>query len=131
MVFASIMNTMLMSVYERFREIGTIMALGLRRRKILALFALEGMFLGMFGSAFGCLLGGGYTYYLKYNGIDFSRFGSTGFGDLPLGSVIYADINAGIVFMFFLIGIVVALISAVYPSVKGARMEPADALRSV
>ena len=131
MAFASIMNTMLMSVYERFREIGTIMALGLRRRKILALFACEGMFLGIFGSAFGCLLGGGYTYYLKHYGIDFSRFGSSGFGNIPLGSVIYADINAGMVLVFFLIGVAVALISAVYPSVKGARLEPTDALRSV
>ncbi len=129
--FASIMNTMLMSVYERFREIGTLMALGFRRSKITALFACEGLFLGVFGSTVGCLLGGGYTYYLKIHGIDFSKFGENGFGDIPIGSVIYADITMNVLIFFFITGICVALFSALYPSIKGARMEPSHALRSV
>ncbi len=129
--FASIMNTMLMSVYERFREIGTLMALGFRRRKITALFVCEGLFLGVFGSTIGCLLGGGYTYYLKIHGIDFSKFGDSGFGDLPIGSVIHTDITMNVLIFFFIIGICVAFISALYPSIKGARMEPSHALCSV
>jgi len=131
MVSASIMNTMLMSVYERTREIGTLMAMGFRRRNILSLFALEGGFLGAFGSVIGCLIGGSITYYLKFHGLNFDFMMKSGFEDFPIGSIMYAEINPAMLFYFFLIGVSIALLSAAYPSWKGARMEPTEALRSV
>lgn len=131
MVSASIMNTMLMSVYERTREIGTLMAMGFRRRNILSLFALEGGFLGAFGSVIGCLVGGSITYYLKFHGLNLDILMKSGFEDFPIGSIMYAEINPAMLFYFFLIGVSIALLSAAYPSWKGARMEPTEALRSV
>ena len=131
MISASIMNTMLMSVYERTREIGTLMSLGFRRRNILSLFALEGGFLGAFGGVIGTIIGGAITYYLKIYGLNIEFMIKSGFGDFPIGSRIYAEINPSSLFYFILIGVSIALLSAVYPSWKGARMEPTEALRAV
>ena len=52
----SVINTLSMSVLERTREIGTLRALGLKRRGIVKLFALEGALLGVLGSIFGVIL---------------------------------------------------------------------------
>ena len=129
---ASIMNTMLMSVYERTREIGTLMALGFRWRKVLWLFSFEGVYLGVLGSTFGCIAGGWFTYYFKINGLNLDFFGgSSGIQNMPLAPVLYPEINPVMLSYFFMIGILVALLSAAYPSWKGARMEPTDALRAV
>ena len=57
LVATGIVNTMLMSVYERVREIGTMMAVGVTRRQVLALFLLEAALLGVGGGAFGAALG--------------------------------------------------------------------------
>jgi putative ABC transport system permease protein len=62
-VLTGIANTMLMSVYERVREIGTMLAVGIRRRQILALFLIEATVLGVLGAALGALAG----YFLALN----------------------------------------------------------------
>lgn len=132
MASASVMNTMLMSIFERTREIGTLLAFGMRRAKILQLFTLEGTFLGIFGSFIGCLLGGSLTYYFKFNGIDISQYsGESGFGNMPISSVIYAEITPYYIIGSFLLGVIVAMLSAAYPAMKGSRLQPTEALRSI
>jgi putative ABC transport system permease protein len=132
MASASVMNTMLMSIFERTREIGTLLAFGMRRAKILQLFTIEGTFLGVFGSFVGCLLGGSLTYYYKFNGIDVSQYsGGSGFGNMPISSIIYAEITPFYIIGSFLLGVIVAMLSAAYPAMKGSRLQPTDALRSV
>lgn len=131
MASASIMNTMLMSVFERINEIGTLMAFGFHRRSILWLFALEGIFLGAIGSIIGCIVGGSVTYYLKIKGLSLSVFGQVGFDNLPFGSRIYAEIDHVMLLAFLAIGITVAFLSALYPAWKGAHLEPYEALRSI
>ncbi len=130
MASASVMNTMLMSIFERTSEIGTIMAMGLRKWKIILLFIFEGMFLGIFGSFVGSLIGGGVTYYFKFNGIDISSFGQD-FGNLPLGQYIYTEITPTYLISMFLLGVFIAVLSAAYPAMRGAKLQPADALRYV
>jgi len=131
MAAAGVMNTMFMSVFERTREIGAIMAMGLRRNRVLLMFIVEGMFLGVFGSFVGCVLGGSATYYFKIYGLSLEAFGSSGFGNLPFGSVVYTHITPGYIFAAFLLGIFVAVISAAYPALKGSRLQPTEALRYV
>ncbi|MFC1555030.1 ABC transporter permease [candidate division KSB1 bacterium] len=131
MASASVMNTMLMSIFERTQEIGTLMAMGFKKRKIMYMFSVEGVVLGILGSLTGCMIGGPAAFYLKINGWNITEMRESAFSDFPVGNYIYADITYFGLFIFFLIGVAVALISALYPSWKSSRLEPTDALRSV
>ena len=67
-----ILNLMLMAVYERTREMGVLSALGWKGRQIMALFLLEGMFIGVFGAFVGCLAGWLLVMAVASVGIDFT-----------------------------------------------------------
>ena len=69
LVATGIVNTMMMSVYERVREIGTMLAVGVRRWQVTALFLLEAMALGLTSSVFGSLLGYVVVLWLGQRGI--------------------------------------------------------------
>ncbi|MFC1476992.1 ABC transporter permease [candidate division KSB1 bacterium] len=131
MASASVMNTMLMSIFERTSEIGTMMAMGFRKGRIMLLFIVEAMYLGIFGSLVGCVLGGAFTFYYKTHGIAVSTFFEEGMGNLPVGQYIYTEMTYGYLIAVFLLGIFIAAGSAAYPAYKGANMEPSDALRYV
>ena len=64
-VVMSTVNTMMMAVYERAREVGTLRAIGMHPRQIYILFAIEGALLGAFGSGGGCGLAIGTQEFLK------------------------------------------------------------------
>src|SRR5262249_54712442 len=70
-------NTMLMSVLERTREIGTMMSVGVKRRQILTLFLFEAALLGLFGGIFGGLAGGVFVFYFAHKGIAIQGPGMT------------------------------------------------------
>jgi putative ABC transport system permease protein len=76
LMFLGVANTMLMSVIERTREIGTMMALGVRRSKILTLFVVEALTIGALGGVAGGATGWGVVWWLGRRGITFSFPGS-------------------------------------------------------
>lgn len=114
-----ITNAMLMSVTERYREIGTMKCLGALDSFIWKLFLLESLFQGIVGSIFGIMLGGGFviiTNLIKYGRQVISTFPLTSF----LG---YASAT-------LVIGIVISILGALFPASQAARMVPAEAMRS-
>lgn len=113
-----ISNAMLMSVMERFREIGTMKCLGALDSFILKLFFLESLFLGAAGSIAGALLGQGLTLLLLWR-----RFGGIALSTLPWNAV-WAIAGASI-----LIGLAITAAAAMYPAWKAARMDPIAAMR--
>lgn len=131
MATAGIANTMLMSVYERIKEIGTMMAIGMRPAKIIILFCLEAAFIGLFGSITGCGLGSAVTYYYEVHGINMEQISMESFKGLPISSTIYADLIPEAVILVFIIGIVISILSALYPSIKASQLVPSEALRKV
>jgi putative ABC transport system permease protein len=122
-VLISILNVMIMAVYERIREIGTIAAIGTLPRRILSLFLVEGFFLGVFGAVVGALSGLGIVLVLNLWKLAF-RFGQQ---DLVLAPTIAAS---EIVIACLLV-IVVSILASLQPALKASRMEPIDALRHV
>lgn len=113
-----ISNAMLMSVMERFREIGTMKCLGALDSFILKLFLLESTFLGAVGTLGGVLVGMLLTFGLFWKNYGSFMWGHIAWGELPL-----------IIFGSFFIGIGITAAAAMYPAWSAARMEPISAMR--
>ena len=99
-----------MSVYERIREIGTMMAIGMKPKNIAYLFCFESAFIGLFGSIVGSLLGSAAAYYFETHGMSFEMFGLKDITTFPI-STFYADLTAGTVILTFCLGVVVSVLS--------------------
>jgi len=114
-----IANAMLMSVTERYKEIGTMKCLGALDRFVIKLFLLESGFMGLFGSIVGALLGG-----LMMTIVSSINYGLEVFTKFPVLGFLYYFVVAVI------LGTVLAVIGAIYPAYTAAKMVPADAMRS-
>jgi len=122
-VLISIMNVMIMAVYERIREIGTIAAIGTLPGKILSMFVLEGFCLGLVGAVAGTILGLITMVVINHSGMTFE------FGRQIL--MLSASIDPMEVLMISGIVIVISVIASLQPALKASRMEPINALRHV
>jgi putative ABC transport system permease protein len=123
-VLVSIMNVMVMAVYERINEIGTIAAIGTGPGKILTLFLVEGLLLGVFGTFLGVLLSLVSVLGLKAARISFD------FGQQQ-GLILDPVLNPTDIVSTVLIVIVIAVLGSLQPAWKAARMDPITALRHV
>ena len=114
-----IANAMLMSVTERYREIGTMKCLGALDTFIVKLFLLESTFQGFAGTSVGILIGLGLTMalaLLDYGGNIFTYF--------PLAGIATSALYA------LVVGTVLSLVGAMLPAYRAAKMEPVEAMRS-
>ncbi len=124
-----IINTTMMVVYERTKEIGTISAMGMTGPEIVKLFFLEAFFISVIGSALGVILGIGITIPIAHTGLN---FGDAMEGvDMEMSPVFYPVLNLrSTVFVFFYSTIVASLASFI-PSRRAAKIEPVEALRMI
>ncbi|WP_332670186.1 ABC transporter permease [Aromatoleum sp.] len=123
-VILSISNTLSMAVIERTGEIGTAMALGIRRRGILGLFLGEGILLGLFGGVLGLVLGITLAAVLSAIGIPMPP--PPGMGRGYIGEII---VTPALALDAFLLAFMATLIASVFPAWKASRMNIVDALR--
>jgi len=123
-VLISIMNVMIMAVYERVREIGTIAAIGTLPRKILAMFLLEGLLMGTIGAIIGSILSGVTIYALQMAKISFD-FGR------QTGLILAPTIDPAALLTISGIVIGVSILASLQPALKAARMDPIEALGHV
>lgn len=114
-----ITNAMLMSVTERFREIGTMKCLGALDSFIVKLFLLESSFQGMVGTVMGVVIGLLLSFLLalySYGGVVFAHF--------PAAAVVKAAL------LCVVAGSSLSVVGAMYPAYAAAKMEPVEAMRS-
>ena len=117
--FVGILNAMLMSVTERFREIGTMKCLGALDGFIVKLFLLESLFQGVVGTIIGIALGLGLSLLLAA-----ATYGKFAFVNPPWGEIFAA------LAVSFVIGTGLTVLGAVYPAWQAAKMQPIEAMRS-
>ena len=127
MVAFVIANTMLMSVFERKKEIGTLMALGMKNREILGMILSEGVLIGVFGGLIGSVLGGFIAYWVSIHGMSFEAWKDMAI-NMPLKGTLYGEFSLGFIVLVFIISVAVAVISSVYPAVKVTKFQPAEIL---
>ncbi len=123
----AIINTMIMSLYERTREIGMMKALGLSGRKVFFVFLMESVIIATIGSLIGAVLGGVLTYVLSITGVDYSL--ALRDVEFPMDAIVYPIINWGIIIMGIIMGAVSAVFSSLFLIKRVTKINPAEILR--
>jgi putative ABC transport system permease protein len=128
-----IFNTVLMSVYERLREVGVLRAHGMPPSHVTLMFVLEGFFTGLLGSALGVLLGSCATWVIVVYGYPVDKLAGAGdvASGMPFWGTIYGEWNMPAIIAMFVFGTVVATIAGLIPARKAGSMQVTDALRFV
>ncbi len=124
-----IINTTMMVIFERMREIGTLGALGMHGKELIRLFFLEGTFISMIGSAFGVAIGVALTLWLSKTGIDYTDAMSG--MDFEMSSIVYPQLSVGRTAFVYFYSVIIASAATFIPSRHAAKIEPVEALRYV
>jgi putative ABC transport system permease protein len=124
-----ITNTMLMSVMDRVREFGVLLAVGMKRMRVFLLILFETAILSFFGGIIGMMLGSLTIWYFSDKGIDLSLF-TEGFSAWGMPSILYPALPLSFYGILTSMIILTAIIASIYPSVKTIKLRPADAIRT-
>jgi len=123
-----IVNTMLMIVFERTRELGMLMAVGMSKSRIFRMIMLETIFLTSIGGIIGMILSAVLVGFFHRHGIDLSSF-SKGLGAYGFDSVIYPFIKQDLYFNLSAMIIGTGILSAIMPARKALKLKPVDAIK--
>jgi len=122
-VIFSVANTIVMSIFERTREIGTMMAIGTTRSSVWRLFLLEGLLIGIIGGVFGLLAGTGASGVINH-----AHFMLPPPPGYTQGYPLRVLLQPGILVTAFLIAVITSTLSSILPALKASRLKIVDAL---
>ena len=125
-----IVNTMLMAVLERVRELGVLLALGMRRGRVFLMIMIETIFLATVGGPLGLAAGYATISYLGEKGIDLTNY-SQGLEAIGYESVLYPSLGP-LDYTQIVIGVLVtAMLAAIYPAWKAIQYDPVEAIHTI
>jgi ABC-type lipoprotein release transport system permease subunit len=132
-VALGILNTVLMSVMERMREFGVMLALGLRPAKLRGMILLEGLLLGVGASAIGALVGSAMTAYLVKYGVDYTEMlgESMEVAGIAVSSHLYAGWDIKSMVAYTLVSVALSVAATIYPAWKAGSLQPVESMRHV
>lgn len=123
-----ITNTMLMSVVERFRELGILVAVGMKRIRIFSMILLETILLSITGGVAGIMIGAGTIAVFGHQGLNFSAFESS-LASFGTGAIVYPFLPLEMYVALPLMIFFTAMLGATLPAWKAIHIEPAEAIR--
>ncbi|WP_461640015.1 ABC transporter permease [Labilibaculum euxinus] len=124
-----IVNTMLMVILERIKELGMLMAIGMSKARIFGMLMLETVLLTFTGGFTGILLGLGATYATMEKGIDLSDY-AAGLEDMGYSSHIYPVVELETLVTIAILVLITGIAASVYPARKALKYNPAEAIRT-
>jgi ABC-type lipoprotein release transport system permease subunit len=123
-------NTLLMSVLDRVRDFGVLLAVGMYRRRLFSMIILESLFLSFTGGIIGVACGWGVTRYFHAHGIDLS-YVSAGLSAYGIPSMLYPYIRSSVYGTLTAMMLGTSLVAALYPAIKAVRLRPVQAIRTI
>ncbi len=124
----SIINTMLMAVLERVKEIGVLMSVGMAKPKGFFMILFETVCLTFLGAPLGLLLSFLSISYFGIVGID---LGTDVYSEMGYASIIYPSLKYTDYISVSVMVIIMAIIAAIYPAIKALRLKPVEAIRKI
>ena len=124
-----IVNTMLMVVLERTKELGMLTAIGMNKKRVFSMIMLESVFLSMVGGVTGMAVSSALIALTAEKGINFASY-QEGFEAMGYSAHIYPQINFTFFILVTILIIVTGIVSSIYPALKALKLDPADALRT-
>lgn len=126
-----IINTMLMAVLERVREIGMLMAIGMNQVRLFGMISLETIFMVMIAAPVGLILAYGTIQYLGTYGLDLSSIYAEGYAQYGFKSIIYPDLAFEYYVRIMGLVLITAILSSIYPAITALRLNPVTAIRKI
>jgi len=123
-----VMNTMIMSTYDRMREFGIIRAIGTTPWRILKQVSLEAMLMTIIASIIGVVIGLSVALYFQKYGFDVSGSGNMSFGGVVMDPIWRASVSIGIVFLPVALMMLISIVASIYPASIAARIKPVEAI---
>ena len=124
-----ITNTMLMAVMERTRELGVLLAIGMKKARVFVMIMLETIMLSLTGGAVGIAIGAATIAYFYHNGINFSAFAES-LESFGAGTMLYPFLPIDMYIAMVLMIIIAAIIAAAMPAWKAIHLVPSKAIRT-
>lgn len=124
-----IVNTMLMVILERIKELGMLMAVGMSKARIFGMLMLETVLLTFTGGFTGILIGLGATLATMKDGIDLSDF-AAGFEAMGYSPHVYPVVEFENLIVIVILVILTGIVASIYPARKALKYNPAEAIRT-
>ncbi len=124
-----IINTMLMAVLERVKEIGMLMAIGMNKLRVFMMIVIETILLSLTGGVFGIIMGSLVSKYFETHKIDLTVWGEA-YSDIGYGSFTYTSLDTSLLINVTILVILTGILASLYPAYKALKNDPADALRT-
>ncbi len=123
-----IINTMLMAVMDRTREIGMLLSIGMKPSKVFGMIMLETIFLSLTGAVIGVVVSIATISFFGHHGINLSII-AEGFNAFGYSSIVYPTLGVNFYIMLAVMVIVIAIIAGLFPARRAVRLKPAEAVR--
>ena len=135
-VVSGIANAVLVSMMQRTREFGILLAVGTRRATVAAMIVVETLIIGVSGVLAGTAAGLGLVRWLNGVGVDYSAMAPEGqlddmLADFAMDPVVYPVVNTDHLVVTVVLMLLAAVLSAIYPAARALRLEPVEAIRHV
>jgi len=123
-----VMNTLVMSTYDRMKEFGIIRAIGATPWLIIRQVSLEAILLTFLASIIGTVIGLSIAIYLQVYGIDISGKGNLAFGGIVFDPIWRASVSLKSVFLPVVLMMLTSIVASIYPASIAARIKPVEAI---
>ncbi len=125
-----IVNTMLMVILERTRELGMLMAIGMTKRRVFMMIMLETLFLTLVGALMGVVLSMLLIHYYGITGIDISSM-AEGMESVGYSAITFPVLETYRYIQITIMVIIIGILASIYPAIKGLKLDPAEAIRTI